>query len=67
MTFTLCILTQPLGRTQLQRPADHMLTPSPSPEYEVAEREWNIPVMTIDSFALWPHSVDSRHKRTAAY
>lgn len=39
LTFTLYILSQPLGHTQLQLPAGHKLTPSLSPEYEVAERE----------------------------
>lgn len=36
MTFTWYIPTQLLGHTRLQRPASHMLTPSLSPEYEVA-------------------------------
>lgn len=67
MTFTLYILTQPLGRTLLQPPAGHMLTPSLSREYEVAEREGNIPVITIDSFAIWTQSLDCTKKLTTTY
>lgn len=37
MTFTLYIRSQPLGHTQLRPPAGHMLTPSLSQVYEVAE------------------------------
>ncbi len=57
--FTWYILTQLLGHTRLQPPADHMLTPSLSPEYEVAERDKHIPDVTRDSFAIWTQSLDS--------
>lgn len=55
VTFTWYILTQPLGRTQLQPPAGHMLTPNLSPEYGVAERDKNIHVIC---FAIWTKSLD---------
>lgn len=39
MAFTWYILSPPLGHTRLQPLAGHMLTPSLSPVYEVAERD----------------------------
>lgn len=57
MTYTWYILTQPLGHTQLQPPAGHMLTPNLFPEYEVADRDKNIPVISGDSFTIWTQSM----------
>lgn len=44
--FTVCILTQPLWRTRLQRRAGRTPTPSPSPVCEVAATDRGASVIT---------------------